>query len=189
MDDKHLIEEQVSREEVYKGRLLHAVKDTVRLPDGKLATREYVLHPGAVLVVPLLPDGRIVLERQYRYPVRQVMIEVPAGKIDPGEDLLSCAKRELLEETGYSGAEWAYAGKIAHCIGYSDEYIHIFFARGLTAGAAQLDEGEFLDTILATPEEFLAWCRDGKVNDSKTLVAALWLQNILSGAWKLDWRA
>jgi ADP-ribose pyrophosphatase len=187
-DDKHLVETQVSREELFKGRLLHAVRDTVRLPDGKFALREYIIHPGAVLVVPLLPDGRVVLERQYRYPVRQVMIEVPAGKIDAGEDLLECAKRELLEETGYTASEWAYAGKLAHCIGYSDEHIHIYFARGLAAGAAQPDEGEFLDVITATPDELLAWCRDGKVTDSKTLVAALWLQNILSGAWKLDWR-
>jgi ADP-ribose pyrophosphatase len=186
--DAHLVETQVSREEVFKGGLLHVVRDTVRLPDGKPATREYVLHPGAVMVVPILDDGRLVLERQYRYPVRQVMIEFPAGKLDPGEDKLACARRELLEETGYTAREWAYAGKLAHCIGYSDEHIHVYFARGLTAGAARLDEGEFVDTLTATPQEFLAWCRDGTVTDSKTLVAALWLQNTLSGAWNLAWQ-
>src|SRR5207253_4243761 len=129
------------------------VRDTVRLPDGSLATREFVLHPGAVMMIPLLDDGRIVLERQYRYPVRQVLIEFPAGKIDRGEDLLACAQRELLEETGYTASEWAYAGKLAHCVGYSDEMIHIYFARGLTAGAAQLDHGEFVETITASPQD------------------------------------
>lgn len=186
--DQHLKEEQVSREELFHGKLLHAVRDRVRLPDGTLATREFVLHPGAVMVIPLLDDGRIVLERQFRYPVGKVLIEFPAGKIDPGEDLLECAKREMVEETGYTAREWAYAGKLAHCVGYSDEYIHIYFARGLQAGAAQLDHGELLETITADPQQFLAWCRDGTVQDSKTLIGALWLQNVLAGSWKLDWR-
>jgi ADP-ribose pyrophosphatase len=188
-DDKHLTEQPVSREELFKGRLLHAVRDTVRLPDGTPAQREFILHPGAVMVIPLLADGRIVLERQYRYPVREVLIEFPAGKLDAGEDPLVCGQRELLEETGYTAAEWAYAGKLALAVGYSDEYIHLFFARGLVQGAAQLDHGEFVETITATPDEFLEWCRDGRVKDSKTLVGALWLQNVLSGSWNLDWQS
>ena len=186
--DRHLVETQLSREEIFRGNQLHVVRDTVRLPDGKGAIREFVLHPGAVMVIPLLDDGRIVLERQYRYPVQQVLVEFPAGKLDAGEDRLACARRELLEETGYTAREWAYAGQLAHCVGYSDEIIHIFFARGLTAGEARLDEGEFLDTITATPGDFLAWCRDGGVTDSKTLIGALWLQNVLAGSWKLDWQ-
>jgi ADP-ribose pyrophosphatase len=186
-DDSHLIEHAVSREELVRGNFLHAVRDTVRLPDGHTATREYVLHPGAVMVVPMLDDGRLVLERQYRHPLGRVMIEFPAGKIDPGEAHLACARRELLEETGYVATGWAHAGRLHNAIAYSNEFIDVFFARGLTLTGRQLDHGEFLDVIVATPGELLAWCRDGTVTDAKTMVGALWLQNVLSGAWKLDW--
>lgn len=188
-DDSHLTEHTIAREELLKGHFLHVVRETVRLPDGGSATREYVLHPGAVAVVPLLDDGRIVLERQYRHPTRQVMIEVPAGKLDAGEGGLVCGQRELLEETGYVAREWAYAFTMYPTISYSDEAIQIWFARGLEHRGAQLDHGEFLEVIAATPEEFLGWCRDGKVVDSKTLACAIWIQNVLSGSWKLDWQA
>ena len=188
-DDRRLTEHTLSREELLKGHFLHVVRETVRLPDGASATREYVLHPGAVAVVPLTDDGRIVLERQYRHPTGQVMIEIPAGKLDAGETALVCGQRELLEETGYSAREWAYAFTMYPTVAYSDEAIHIWFARGLTQGQAQLDQGEFLEVFTATPEEFLGWCRDGKIVDSKTLASALWIQNVLAGAWKLDWQA
>ena len=188
-DDKHLVEEFIERRDLLQGSFFQAVRDTVRLPDGQTATRDYILHPGAVVVVPLLDDGRIVLERQYRHPVREVLIEMPAGKLDAGEDRLACAQRELLEETGYSAREWAYAGKMALAVGYSDEYIHVYFARGLTLSQTQLDHGEFVEVITAAPEEFLGWCRDGRVVDSKTLVCGLWLQNVLSGDWRLEWRS
>ncbi|CAN5482992.1 NUDIX hydrolase [soil metagenome] len=188
-DDSHLVEHTTGSVELLKGNFLHAFRDTVTLPDGSSATREYVIHPGAVMVIPLLDDGRVLLERQYRYPVRQVMIEFPAGKIDPGEDHLVCARRELLEETGYTAGEWAHAGVLHPVISYSTEIIDIWFARGLVAGERQLDQGEFLDVFTATPEELLAWCRDGQVTDAKTLTAALWLQNVLSGAWPLSWRS
>lgn len=191
MDDRHLIEEKLSTEELVKGRFLHAYRDMVRLPDGASTTREYIVHPGAVMIVPLLQDEeggiRVVLERQFRYPVRRVMIEFPAGKLDPGEDLQRCAERELLEETGYSGSQWAHAGVLHPVISYSTEFIDIWFARGLTPGVRQLDQGEFLDVFTATPTELLQWCRDGMVTDGKTLTAALWLQNYLSGAWPLNW--
>jgi ADP-ribose pyrophosphatase len=184
----HLREECVASELLFEGKFLHCKRDTVRLPDGHLTTREYVMHPGAVVVVPLLDDGRVVLERQYRYPVGRVMIEFPAGKLDAGEDPLRCGQRELLEETGYTAREWACAGAMHRAIGYSNEIIHIYFARGLSAGARRLDEGEFLDVFTATPEEVLTWCRDGTLTDAKSQTCALWLQNVLSGAWVLDWQ-
>ncbi len=193
MSDAHLIEQRLASQELFKGRFLHAFRDTVRLPDGGEATREYVVHPGAVVVVPLLQgaDGqlRIVLERQFRYPVGQVMVELPAGKLDAGEDPLVCGRRELLEETGYQAREWARAGQMHLAIAYSTEVIHIYFARGLSLGERQLDAGEFLDVFSATPDELLAWCRDGQVTDAKTLSCMVWVQNALSGAWLLEWQA
>jgi ADP-ribose pyrophosphatase len=186
-DAKHLAEKAVAREEILRGHFLHAVRETVELPDGSRAVREFILHPGAVMVIPLLDDGGIVLERQYRHPLGQVMVEFPAGKLEAGEDRLACAKRELQEETGYTAREWAHAGVLHPVISYSTEFIDIWFARGLTPGERKLDEGEFLDVFTATPQELLALCRDGGVTDAKTLTGALWLQNVLSGAWKLDW--
>jgi ADP-ribose pyrophosphatase len=188
MQDRHLVEEKAGSQELFKGHFLHAFRDTVRLPDGSTATREYVVHPGAVMVVPLLDDGRVVLERQFRYPVGRVMVEFPAGKIDPGEDVWACAQRELLEETGYTAREWARAGMLHPVIAYSTEFIDIWFARGLQEGERKLDAGEFLEVISATPAQLLDWCREGQVTDGKTLTAALWLQNVLSGAWTLQWQ-
>jgi ADP-ribose pyrophosphatase len=187
-DDKHLIERTVATEELFRGKFLHAVRDTVELPDGAHATREYIVHPGAVMIVPLLDDGRVVLERQWRHPVARVLIEFPAGKLDAGEDVLRCAQRELLEETGYTAREWARAGQLHPVISYATEFIDIWFARDLTLGDRRLDEGEFLDVITATPKQVLDWCASGEITDAKTLVGALWLQNVLAGTWKLDWR-
>jgi ADP-ribose pyrophosphatase len=139
------------------------------------------------MVVAELPDGRLVLERQFRYPVQAVMVEFPAGKLDPGEDSLACARRELLEETGYTARQWARAGVLHPVISYSTEFIDIWFARDLTAGERQLDAGEFLDVFSASADELLQWCRDGRVTDAKTLTGMLWLQNLRAGAWTLDW--
>lgn len=192
MTQRHLLEEKTDGEELFKGHFLHAFRDTVRLPDGSLTTREYVVHPGAVMVIPLLDDAggalQVVLERQYRYPLQQVMIEFPAGKLDPGEDPWDCARRELREETGYSAREWARAGLLHPVIAYSTEFIEIWFARGLQPGARALDAGEFLEVFTATPEALLQWCREGRVTDAKTLSGALWLQNVLNGSWALDWQ-
>lgn len=190
MSDDHLIEHRVGQEEWLKGNFLHAFRDTVRLPDQSLATREYVVHPGAVMVIPLLDtaDGlRLVLERQYRYPVGQVMIEFPAGKLDSGEDPFLCAQRELMEETGYTARHWARAGVLHPVIAYSTEVIDIWFAKDLTQGERQLDAQEFLDVFTATPAQLMTWCRDGRVTDAKTLTGALWLQNFLAGDWPLNW--
>ncbi len=185
--DAHLREVRVDSEELLRGNFLHAFRDTVRLPDGSEATREYVIHPGAVMVIAELPDGQLVLERQFRYPVQSVMVEFPAGKLDAGEASLDCARRELLEETGYTAKQWARAGVLHPVISYSTEFIDIWFARDLTAGQRQLDQGEFLEVFSATADELLQWCRDGQVTDAKTLSGALWLQNVRSGAWPLDW--
>jgi len=187
----HLHELKVSSAELCKGNFLHVLRDTVTLPNAALATREYVVHPGAVMVVPLIEEApgqiRLVLERQFRYPVNRTIIEFPAGKIDAGEDPFHCAQRELQEETGYVATSWARAGMLHPVVSYSTEFIDIWFARGLVAGASRLDQDEFLDVFTATPAELMAWCRDGQITDAKTLVAALWLQNVLSGAWQLDW--
>jgi ADP-ribose pyrophosphatase len=187
VNNKHLIETKVSSDPVYKGSFLNILRDTVQLPNGKQATREYVVHPGAVVVIAMLDDGRIVLERQYRYPIGQVMVEFPAGKLDAGENPQFCGQRELLEETGYSATHWAYAGQTHLAIAYSTEVLHIYFAKGLTLGERKLDDGESLDVFTATPAELLAMCAQGLVTDTKTLTCTLWLQNVLSGAWPLQW--
>lgn len=187
-NDRHLVETPVGSEELLKGHFLQVRRDTVRLPDGKHTPREYVIHPGAVMIVAQLDDGRLVLERQYRYAVRAVMIEFPAGKLDAGETSLACAQRELLEETGYTAREWSKAGVLHPVISYSTEFIDIWFARGLTGGERNLDIGEFLDVFTATPAELLNWCSTGQVTDAKTLTGILWLQNVLSGAWTLHWQ-
>ncbi len=184
-----LNESLVSSEQLLKGNFLQVKRDTVSLPDGSLASREYVVHPGAVVVIPLLDDGQVVLERQFRYPVGQVMIELPAGKLDPQEDPLLCGLRELHEETGYTASEWSYAGKMHLAIAYSTEIIHIYFVRGLTAGERQLDSGEFLDVFNVPAQQLLDWCADGTVTDAKTMTCAVHLANHLSGKRPLAWQS
>jgi len=170
-DDSHLVEVGVRSEVVFSGKLLEVRSDRVRLPNGAEATREFVVHPGAVLVVPVLEDGRLVLERQFRYPVRRVMLEFPAGKIDAGETPLATAQRELVEEVGYEATTWKRLGTIHPEIGYSTEFIDMFVATGLAHVGSRLDDGEFLDVVTMTEDELLATFDCGGVTDGKTLAA------------------
>lgn len=181
--DQHLTEVRLDSELAYDGSFLKVSRDHVRLPDGKVSSREYIRHPGAVVILPLLDDGRVLLERQYRYPNDRVFIEFPAGKIDPGEDYLACAKRELEEETGYTASDWQFVCTIHNAIAYSDEHLELFLARGLRAGQQKLDDGEFIEMFTCTVDELLAKVQSGQVTDVKTIIGAFWLEKIASGTW------
>lgn len=188
MSDEHLMELPLQQQQVYRGNFLDVRRDTVQLPGGDSATREYIVHPGAVMIVPLLDDGRLVLERQCRYPLGSVLLEFPAGKIDPGEDRWVCARRELAEETGYRATEWALAGRLHNAPAYSNEFIEIWFARGLRLGEQHLDHGEFIEVCLMDEAELDRLAGNGALTDAKTLIALLWLQKWRAGQWALNWQ-
>lgn len=174
-----LTETQVDTALVYEGSFIQVHKDHARLPDGSISTREYIKHPGAVAIIALLDNGNLVMERQFRYAPQQEFIELPAGKIDHGEDTLLTAKRELLEETGYVAHEWTHISTAWPCIGFSDERMEYFLARGLTHIGSQLDEGEFLEVFELSPQEAIEWVRVGKITDSKTIVGLFWMEKML----------
>ena len=180
LTEHHLIEYMVSSETIAAGGMLTVKRDQVRLPNGNISQREYVMHPGAVVVVPLLSNGNIILEKQFRYPLHQVFIELPAGKIDAGEDILVTGQRELLEETGYSATQWHKLGHQHPCIGYSNEVIHMFLARGLTAGAHRRDDDEHLEVFEAPLADCLAMIQRGEITDGKTIVALLFAEKYLN---------
>ena len=184
-DTSHLRETTIESEQVWKGRLLDVRRDRVSLPDGSSAHREYIVHPGAVMVVAMLDDDRLIVERQWRHPIGKALLEFPAGKLEAGEPVIACAVRELFEETGYRAAEWARAGLTHNAIAYATEGIEIWFARGLTAGERQLDAGEFLDVLEASAEELEAAAQAGELTDAKTLIGLLWLRNWRAGRWPL----
>jgi len=186
-DAEHLRERFVERVDAWRGAFLDVRRDRVALADGSRADREYIVHAGAVMVVPLLDGDRVVVERQWRYPMERAMLEFPAGKLEPGEPVLACAVRELAEETGYRAHEWARAGILHNAISYSTEGIEVWFARGLEAGERSLDVGEFLDVFALTVDEVDDAARRGDITDAKTLVGLLWLANWRAGRWPLQW--
>jgi ADP-ribose pyrophosphatase len=181
MKSSDLTEKQLSSQTVYRGGLLHVKEDQVQLPNGHSARREYILHPGAVVIIPLLVNGDVVLERQFRYPLQRDLYELPAGKLDDGESPLVCGQRELLEETGYSAAKWQYVATIHPCIGYSNECMSLFLAQELTEGAHQRDGDEFLEIFTLPLSEALEWVRTGRITDVKTVIGLFWAEKILNG--------
>lgn len=183
-DHDPLHEATLDSEQVFRGALLDVRRDRVRLPNGKEATREYIVHPGAVVVIPVLPDGKLLFERQHRYPLHQTIIELPAGKIDPGEGIEATGRRELLEETGYEAAEWRHLGGLHPCVGYANERIEIYLATGLTqVSAQQLDHGEFLELLPLSLDAAIEMVRDGHLTDAKTISALFWAERVLRHGW------
>ena len=183
MSQDDLTEVCLSSETVFDGNLLHVLRDNARLPNGSESLREHIAHPGAVIVIPMIPNGNLLLERQFRYPLKKVFIELPAGKIDAGEAPLLTGQRELLEETGYSAEEWIYLAAQHPCIGYSNEIIHIYLARGLTAGKHQRDSDENLQLFDASLQDCLAMVQRGEITDGKTIIALFWAEKTLQGIW------
>ena len=178
-----LTETELSSDVVFQGTLLHVRKDLVQLPNGHETGREYIVHPGAVLIIPVMDDGRLVFERQFRYPLRRSFIELPAGKIDPHEDPLETGKRELMEETGYTASQWEYLATLHPCIGYSDERILIYLATGLQAGPHQRDEDESLEILTLELQQAMEAMRRGEITDGKTMIALFWAEKYLRGEW------
>jgi ADP-ribose pyrophosphatase len=189
-DNDPLAEQKISSEVVYQGNFLTVRRDLARLPDGARATREYVAHPGAAIVLPVFDDQTVLIERQYRYPQGRSFIEFPAGKIDPGEVALATAVRELREETGYSAARLGHLTTVHPTIGYSNERMELFVARDLTPGPAARDAGEFLELRVVT----LGWLVDelmaGRLTDAKTQLGVFWLERLFDGRvpWPADAR-
>lgn len=177
-DPRDLTETRISSAQVFDGVLLHVRQDVARLPNGKQAIREYVVHPGAVAIVAITAAGKLVMERQYRYPLEREFIEIPAGKIDPGEDELAAAKRELAEETGYAARDWMHVTTIHPLIAYSTERIELYLASGLTQSTRALDEEEFLEVLEFELAEALTMVESGRITDSKTVIALLWLERL-----------
>jgi ADP-ribose pyrophosphatase len=182
-----LNEQRISGDPVYDGVLLRIQRDQVRSSDGHVGVREYTLHPGAAAIVPMFDDGSLLLERQWRYPLNRSFLEFPAGKLEPGEEVLVTAQRELREETGYTARDWAYLGEMHPVISYSTEVIHLFLARALSEGEASLERGECLELIRMPQDAFFQAIVSGEVTDAKTLACAFWLQRMAQGLYQPEW--
>ena len=183
MTELELRETQLSSKEIFDGRILHVFEDTVRLPNGAAASREYLRHIGAVCVIPVLEDGSVLVERQYRYPVAQVLTEIPAGKLDAkDEDHLLAAQRELREETGATAERWTNLGVFYPACAYSDEAIEMYLAQGLHFGERHLDADEFLNVARVPLTELVEEVMAGRIPDAKTQIAILKADRLLNGA-------
>ena len=182
LPDAHLIEEKLTGRLVHKGIFFDVFQDKVRLPDGRESMREYIRHPGASVILPLLDDGKVLLVRQYRYTIGKVVLEFPAGKLDLHEDPLVCAQRELTEETGYTASDWQHVCTVHNALGYSDEALYFFLARGLKEALPHPDAEEFVEPFTASLADLYSWVEMGQVTDVKTVVGTFWLKNAL----KLD---
>jgi len=188
-EEQRLHEVPVASEQVLKGTFLQVYSDQARLSNGLLVRREYIRHPGAVMVVPLLSRDRFIMERQYRYPLRQVLLEFPAGKRDMAEPTLHTGMRELLEETGYRAHEWAVAGRLHNAAAYSDEFIEVWFAQGLVPGPAKLDADELLDICEVGMQDLQNMAAQGALSDAKTQIGLLWLEHWAAGRWQPRWQS
>ncbi len=174
-----LKETQLSTEQIYKGTLLDVRRDEITLPNGKTSAREYIKHPGAACIIPVLPDGNIALIKQYRYPVQSEMIELPAGKLDPGEKPEVCAKRELEEEIGYSAGELTFICNIHPAIGFASEKMWIYLAEDLVKTVENTDHDEFLVLMPTHLDDAIKMVWDGKITDVKTIIGLLWAERLL----------
>ena len=182
--DGHLCEVRLDGEPVFKGKLLDVRRDRVRLANGHESVREYIVHQGAVVIIPVLENGKLLFERQFRYPLGVSILELPAGKIDPGEDVLVTGQRELREETGYAAREWRYLGAMHPCVGYSNERIEIFIAQGLRRESGQqLDHGELIDLLEMSLEDALKAVKNGVITDARTITALFWAEKVLYFGW------
>ena len=183
MPDRHLREKRLTGAHVLRGVLLDVYRDEIALPDGNTSVREYIRHPGAAVMVPQLDDGRLIFVRQFRYALEQVMVEFPAGKLDPGEDPAVAAARELAEEIGYHPGLLTHLGLIHPCIGYSDERIEVYLATELEPAEGANEHDEFLEPFDLDLEEALEWVREGKITDVKTIIALYWTERHRAGEW------
>ena len=181
MEHPDLTEHTLESVDEYRGRLLHVKKDLVRLPDGGESSREYILHPGAAVILPVFENGDILLERQHRYPLHRDFLELPAGKFDPHEAELACAQRELQEETGYVALKWRQLPTFYPCIGYSNERLVYFLAEELSFTGENMDEDEFLEILRVPFREALAMVGDGRIDEAKTVMGLLWFARFGKG--------
>lgn len=172
-------ERLIDSKSVYRGAFFEVHKDAIRRPDGKPAVREYIRHPGAVMMLPLLDERTVLLVHQFRYPLGRHFIELPAGKLEPGEKPLATAKRELVEECGYQARRWHHLATLHPCIGYSDERIELYLARDLHHVGAGPDDGEFVEVLPTPITRALEWVREGRITEVKAMIGLLWLDKWL----------